>query len=192
MRTPSCDTHTERNAERQKGVCWAGLCAGDSQRASLSLFHTHTGPRKNSPRVWEQKKHQACRDCDAAITGYACLRGRQWHRGTFIKIQAHIHIERLAPWGSSPPRSTICKQDRKSPSRQLYPRRSTFCVRSVHKSRKRKEGCSIIYAQRNYHQAPAIKFLCQHLLQWGNAPESMFARSVPRVNALVANGVYWC
>lgn len=144
--------HAHRGTQRGKKACAEPDYVQATLKGPRSPTHTRVHHAKTAPRVWEQKKHQACRGCDAAITGYACLRGRQWRRGTFIKMQAH-RAERLVPSSSSPPRSTICKQDRKSPSRQLHPRRSTFCVRSVHKSRKRKEGCSIIYAQHNYHQA---------------------------------------
>jgi hypothetical protein len=189
-------TRTQWGTQRGKKACAEPDYVQATLKGPRSLTHTHTHTRvhaKTAPRVWEQKKHQACRGCDAAITGYACLRGRQWRQGTFIKMQPHTQ-------------SVLCPGVLRLLSQQFANKivkvRVGSCTRGARlfvsgqctspESAKRARGLLYNLCAAQLPPGAAIKFLCQHLLQWGDAPESMFARSVPRVNALVANGVYWC
>lgn len=137
MRTPPCDTHIythSRTRERQKGVCWAGLCVCGSKGLA-----SHGSTQKQT-LAFETKEASSMQRLMLQLPA-ACWRARQWRRDTFNKIQADTESILRAAGGLLGQQfaNEIVKV------RGTRGARRFLCPVSAHKSSKRDEGCSILF-----------------------------------------------
>lgn len=136
MRTPSCDTHIHTQShtrEAKRRVLSRIMCV------RLKGLASH-GSTQKQPLAFETKEASSMQRLMLQLPA-ACSRERQWRPDTFIKIQAD-RKSILRPAGGLLGQQFANEIVKVRGTRGA---RRFLCPVSAHKSRKRDEGCSILF-----------------------------------------------